>query len=102
MKKAIFLGMLIVLIIGSCNKKEVRSPYEGAWKVVSWVYIEGDSIAWEFPKTLTGSEITIISKNHFLWGGRYNRDTTFINNWGGGTYTLNGNQLVHSYLWCVD
>jgi hypothetical protein len=102
MKKIIFLSMIILIIIVNCTQREVKSPYEGVWKVVSWKSMVGDSLTWKFPGTYTGSEISIIAKNHFLWGGRYMRDTTFINNWGGGTYTLDGNRLVHSFLWCVD
>lgn len=59
-------------------------------------------MTWIFPGDITGSEITIIAKNHFFWGGTYRKDTTLINNWGGGTYTLDRNRLVHSYLYCVD
>jgi hypothetical protein len=102
MKKAIILSLIIAMIIGSCTQKEVKSPYEGAWKVVSWVAMEKDSLIWKFPGNYTGSEITIIAKNHFLWAGRYKKDTTFVNNWGGGTYALDGNRLEDTFLFCVD
>jgi hypothetical protein len=102
MSRTIFFGLVIFLIIGSCTKQEVKSPYEGTWKVVSWVSMEGDSLAWKFPGNYTGSEISIIAKNHIMWTGRYQKDTIFIDNWGSGTYTLDGNRLEHAYLYCVD
>jgi hypothetical protein len=102
MKKSIILGLIIFLLAGGCTKQEVKSSYEGTWKVVSWIAMEGDSLTWEFPGTYTGSEISIIAKNHFLWAGRYKKDTTFVDNWGGGTYTLDGNRLEDAFLYCVD
>lgn len=102
MKKITYLSLIIVLIIGSCTQKEIKSPYEGAWKVVSWKAMEGDSLIWVFPGDYTGSEISINTKNNFLWAGRYKRDTTFVDNWGGGTYTLDGNRLEHTFSYCVD
>jgi hypothetical protein len=101
-KKIIFLGLIISLIIGSCTQREVKSPIEGVWKVVSWEGMAGDSLAWKFPGNYTGSEITIIAKNHFLWVGRYKKDSTFVENWGGGTYKLDGNRLEDSFLYSVD
>jgi hypothetical protein len=102
MKKVIFLSLVIALLISSCTQKEVKSSYEGAWKVVSWIAMEGDSLTWRFPGDYSGNEISINAKNHFLWAGRYKKDTTFVDNWGGGTYTRDGNRLEHTFLYCVD
>jgi hypothetical protein len=103
MKKIIFLGLIFSLIIGSCsNQKEVKSPNEGAWKVVSWEHFTGGNLDWKLQGKMTGSEIKIASKNHFVWVGRYKNDTTFMDNYGGGTFKLDGNRLEESILYSVD
>jgi len=102
MKKIIFLSLIFSLIFGSCTHHEVKSPYEGVWKVVSWVAMNRDSLIWVFPGNYTGSEISIVAKGHFMWTGCYKKDTTLIDNWGSGTYTLDGNRLEETFLFCVD
>lgn len=92
MKKIIFLSLIIALIIGSCTQ-EVKSPIEGVWRIVSWNGMVGDSIVAQLGVTSTGSEMVIYAKNHFLWVGHYKTDTILWDNFGGGTYTLQGNKL---------
>ena len=98
--KIIFLLMIPIIII-SCAK-EKKSPIEGDWQYISGKYFSGDSLANSFPGTFTGSSIKIWSKDHFLVVGNFNHDTTNFDIFGGGTYTLSGDQyeedlLYHSY-----
>jgi hypothetical protein len=104
MKKIIFLGLIIALIIGSCTQQEVKSPIEGPWQVVSWQRIAGDTLQWKLGVDFIGNEIKSWSKSHFLFVGRYERkkDTTFIDNYGGGTYKLDGAHCDESYVYFVD
>jgi hypothetical protein len=102
MKQIIFLSLIISLIIGSCTQQEIKSSNEGAWKVVSWKSMKGDTVTMEFPGKITGSEMKIISNNNFLWVGRYKSDTTFFDNYGGGTIKIDGNHVEETELYCVD
>ena len=99
MKKVILYGVIISFIIGSCTQ-EKKSPIEGAWKVISFESIKGNTVTKTFPN-YTGSEILIFSKNHFLWVGNYKKDSTSFNNFGGGTFTLTGNRLEESISYSV-
>lgn len=101
MKKIIFLGLIISLIVGSCTQQEKKSPIEGPWQVVSWQSIAGDTLQWKLGVDYTGNEIKSWSKSHFLFVGRYERkrDTTFIDNYGGGTYKLHGTHCDESYIY---
>jgi len=100
MKKVIYLSLIIVLIIGSCTQ-EKKSPIIGAWQVISWQRIADDTLMWKLGVDYTGTEMKIWSGNYFNFVGRYvrNRDTTIIDNYGGGTYKLDGIHCEESYLY---
>ena len=52
-----------------------------------------------FLANYTGSDMKIWAKNYFIFVGRYKRDTTFTDNYGGGTYTLDGNRYQETILY---
>jgi hypothetical protein len=99
MKKIILLSLIIALIIGSCTQQEVKFPLEGAWQVVSWQRIAGDTLNAKLGTTFTGTEMKIWSRNCFNFVGRYNLDTAMYDNYGGGTYKLAGTHCEESYLY---
>jgi hypothetical protein len=100
MKKILFLGLVIQLIIGSCTQQqEVKSSIQGAWQVVSWHRIAGDTLNAKLGKTFTGTEMKIWSSNCFNFVGRYDLDTAMYDNYGGGTYKLTGTHCEESYLY---
>ena len=101
MKKSLFLSLIAAMITIACTQ-EKKSPIEGAWKIVSWEHMKGDSIAWTFPGNYTGGEMLVFTKNHFLWVGRYKKDSTYISNYGGGTFKLEGNKLEEKIEYSVD
>jgi hypothetical protein len=96
----LFCFMISIIILGCAQQKSI--PMEGAWHVISWQGMAGDSLVWNFPGTYNGSEVKIWSKNHFLFVGRYKKDTTFTDNCGGGTYKLEGNRYEESFLYFPD
>jgi len=102
MKKILFLSLVIAFIAGSCTQQEIKSPNEGAWKVVHWIRVTADTLEWEFPVNLTGSEMKVWSKNHFAFAGRYEMDTLSIDNCGGGSYQLDGIHCEESYLYFLN
>jgi hypothetical protein len=104
MKKIIFLSLIISLVIGSCKQQEVKSPIEGPWQVISWQSIKGDTLQWKLGTEYVGNEIKSWSKSHFLFVGRYEhkKDSTFIDNYGGGTYKYDGTHYDESYIYFVD
>ena len=58
-----------------------------------------DSLTFEFPGSTTGSDIKMWTENHFLTVGRFQMDTTFMDNGVGGTYTLDGNKYEETILY---
>jgi hypothetical protein len=91
MKRVIFLSLVIALIIGSCTQ-EKKSPIEGTWKMV---YAQSRSMEETFPAQVQAEQIKTWSKEHFTFVGHYKlpTDTIFRDNYGWGTYTLNGNKF---------
>jgi FlaG/FlaF family flagellin (archaellin) len=98
MKRILFLGLIITLIIGGCTQQKSKFP-QGAWQLVSAKQMSGDTIVSEFPGEYTGSDIVIFSEQHILSVGRFKRDTTFIDNYVGATYKLDGNRLEETLLY---
>jgi hypothetical protein len=89
MKKVIFLGLVIALIIGSCAQ-ENKSPIEGAWQMISGIYTTPDTVI-KYPVNINAKHMKIISERYFstVW-----QDTTIDkSDWwyagfNGGTYTF--------------
>jgi len=99
MKKIVFLSLIVALIIGSCTQQEIKSPLEGVWQVVSWERMRGDTLVATFGKDFTGSEMKIWSGNYFNFVGQYKTDTNVVDNYGGGTYKLDGNRYEENLLY---
>jgi hypothetical protein len=99
MKKILFLGLIISIIILSCAKKENKFP-QGAWKGVSIKqYSEGGSVVDLFPGTYSGSDVKIWSKKHVNDIGRFQNDTSVVNLYFGGTYRLEGNRYYETVVY---
>jgi hypothetical protein len=101
MKKVIFSSLVIVLIIGGCAQ-EKKSPIEGIWKLTygKWFnWNPGDTLTYQFPGNMAIYHIKIYSKENFTFVGQYSLDTLTHDNYGGGTYTLEGDRYEENVLY---
>jgi hypothetical protein len=101
MKKVIFLSLVIVLIIGGCAQ-EKKSPIEGIWKLTygKWYnWNPGDTLTYQFPGNMAIYHVKIFSKGNFTFVGHYSLDTLTHDNYGGGTYTLEGDRYEENVLY---
>jgi len=98
MKATSIFFMMIIMIIAGCAEQESKFP-QGAWQLVYLKVISGDTLRYEFPGNVTGSDIKMWSENHFLTVGRFKLDTTSMDNGVGGTYTLNRNRYEETILY---
>jgi hypothetical protein len=98
MKKVIFLGLIITLIIGSCTQ-EKKSPIEGTWKLVSAKTANGAI----FPIDYQGSQIKMFTKGYFAYFGHFGTgdSLTVVNHSGGGPYKFEGNrcEVIREYYY---
>jgi hypothetical protein len=85
--------MVISLIIISCAQQQViNSPLEGVWQVVSFQQMHGDTVVFQFGKDFTGGEMKMWYSNYFNFVGQYKLGDSIVNNYGGGTFKLEGNR----------
>lgn len=89
MKTFYFFALIILIMVGGCNKGNNSSP-EGVWKIVEFG-------KWHITDTSTMSMISngllkSWSKEHFVFVGYFRPDTSIHKYYGGGTYKLNGNK----------
>ena len=100
MKTSAFFCFVLALIIGSCTQK-TNSKIEGAWKLVYTKGVYGDKPYYVFPNTdPTEGQIKMWTKDHVSFNGIIKWDSVSSDNFGVGTYKLNGNQYEESYLYC--
>ena len=94
MKKVIFLFLIIEMIIGSCTQ-EKQSPIEGAWQLV---YAKNRSKEESFPAQFPGEQVKMFVNGHITWVGQFKlpRDTSFIYDYGLGTYTIDGDKFTEN------
>jgi hypothetical protein len=96
MKKILFLGMIIMLIILNCGKQESKFP-QGAWKGVSIKQYSDSKLEKDiFPGIYQGSDVKIWSKNHVNDIGKFQNDTSVVNLYFGGTYRLDGKRYYET------
>ncbi|MBN1183199.1 MAG: DUF4488 domain-containing protein [Bacteroidales bacterium] len=93
----IIICSIITIILLSCGKQQ-RKPVEGTWNLVYWQSVSDDSVNWKFSEKHKGNQLKIWSDNHFIFVGRFELDTTAINSYGGGTYTLDGNRYEEKII----
>jgi hypothetical protein len=103
MKNFIFLIMIIPLIIGGCMQKEVKSPIEGAWKMAGFSWVSGDTITnYRVPSPEFGSQIKMWTKNYWAFVGIGKTDSTDVDFYGSGTYTLTGTEYEETIIYHND
>lgn len=90
MRQGYCIFLVIAAIAGSCTSSQSRFP-QGAWKLDQVLNVSGNKVVKYFPAGSPGSDIKMWTKGHFLFVGRFQNDTSFTDNYGGGKYTLNGN-----------
>ncbi len=78
-----------ILMLQGCSEKQI-SPMEGAWKLSYEYEIRGDETTCIFPGTARGSEIKMWAGNRWSLAGVFIEDSMLTDNYGGGTFTLDG------------
>jgi hypothetical protein len=90
MKKNLFLSLIISLIIVSCSQQEVKSPIEGAWKLISGNQTTPDTVM-NYPLSNNGIFMKIIGKKYYstVWQDTtINKSDWLFAGFNGGTYTF--------------
>jgi hypothetical protein len=101
MKAKLIIGLMISIIVWSCNPNEKQHrKIDGAWSLVYYQTISKDTIIGRYVgKDVIGSQLKIWSQGHFVFSGRFKVGVKEIDNYGGGTYTLEGSQYIETILY---
>ncbi len=89
------LLVLTFTIMTSCTQQE-DNKLKGTWELVYLKSIAGDTLQYEFPGNISGSQMKMWSKDHFIFVGQLKVDTNVRNNYGGGTYTLKDDLYIEN------
>jgi hypothetical protein len=99
MKNLFFFGLIVFLIIVSCAKQVSKFP-QGAWQLVQVQNEVDGKKEVTFPvATWTGSQIKMWSEKHWSIIGEWTQDKLRGDIYGGGTYTINGNQYNETVMY---
>ena len=94
--------MVITLITISCVQQQpIKSPIEGVWQVVSFQQMHGDTVIFQFGKDFTGGEMKMWYSNYFNFVGQYKLGDSIVNNYGGGTFKLEGNRYEENLTYPI-
>jgi len=89
MKKIAILSSALLIMISAC-KQEPVNPVVGAWDLIYAKQVENDSTIATYPGTYQGSQVKMWCNNYWMFVGEYSQDTVKAENYGGGSYTLEG------------
>jgi len=95
MKKVIMLSLIASMIALGCSQKPANSP-EGAWRLISTEVTSGGETHVEFPITYSGFQYKIWTDKNWMFFQEWSVDTVSGEAYGGGSYTIDGNQYVES------
>jgi len=98
MKLSLLAGLIISFIFLSCNPNEKQHrKIAGAWSLVYYKSYAKDTVIGVYVgKNVIGSQIKVWSDEHFVFVGRFKVNDRQSDNFGGGTYTLQGSQYIET------
>lgn len=74
------------------NTSVLLNPVIGAWNLVAFKQVSDGSLTYNFPDgNVEGSQIKIWTNGHFCFSGHYVQNGEKMDNYGGGSYIMNGN-----------
>lgn len=89
MKKILIISTSLLLLLAGCNK-EPANPVIGAWDLIYARQVINDTTTATFPGNYQGSQVKMWSDNYWMFVGELAQDTITDQNFGGGSYTLEG------------
>lgn len=107
MKAKIIFYLVLTLIIASCTNNKTEnieenneqvSPIEGVWEVVYFKFVENEPLIWEYPGNIILKQKKIWTSEHFMYTGIFRNDTISMDNFGNGTYQLDGNHYQENII----
>jgi hypothetical protein len=89
MKKTLIISVSLMFLLAGCSQ-EPANPVVGAWDLIYAKQVVNDTTEATFPGDYQGSQVKMWCNNYWMFVGEYTLDTITDNNFGGGSYTLEG------------
>jgi hypothetical protein len=98
--KTTLISILVLLTGGivAFAQSPAKSPLEGTWEIVSFKAFEDGKEVSSMPGTFTGQQLKVYSKEHYLFVGHFKDEKGESDSFGGGTYSLTGENYVENRL----
>jgi len=98
MKNSIYLSLVIIMVFVSCTPKKATS-IDGAWQLIQTQNVANGKTETTYPGVLVGSEYKTWAGKNFMFVGRWTENSTITDNYGFGTYSLEGNDYSETILY---
>jgi hypothetical protein len=98
MKKLLLPLLAIAFAMNACSDVSDKYP-QGAWQLIRSESINNGVTTVTYPGILVGSEYKMWSEKNFMFVGRWQQDSVTIDNYGFGTYILNGNEYEETVMY---
>jgi hypothetical protein len=95
--KAVSFCCLMALLCLNATSQIKKSDFQGAWKLIVAQEIDNGIIRNAFSSQATFSETKIWSGNHVMFVSHYKGKKEENDDYGSGTWKLNGNNYEESY-----
>jgi len=89
MKKLVLFAAFCLLVLAGCKQAPVN-PVAGAWNLIYAKTVSNDTVIDSYPEMHQGSQVKMWCNNYWMFIGVNKNDTTVIDKFGGGSYTLDG------------
>jgi len=97
MKKHNLMFVFLLVFLFGC-RPEKKNPIEGTWDLISAKYTRADTTI-SMTKDKVNHGMKMIHDNHFVFVGRFVLKNDTIDNYGGGTYTLEDHNYTETILY---
>jgi hypothetical protein len=98
MKKSVYCIIIMLVITTACARQADKYPL-GGWQLVQTQSIENGKMKVTYPGILVGNEYKMWSEKNFIFFGRWKTDSVTTDNYGYGTYTLNGKDYEETVMY---
>jgi hypothetical protein len=99
----VIVFILLFITPGCLQEEKTPSPVIGVWELISWeASTNNDSLMYTYPGNVeVFDELFVYTEGYFMFSGRIKlgTDTVFQDNYGGGTYTYDGEHYVEHILY---
>ena len=94
-------GVLILILLFILYRRMVPGEQlpHGSWQMIKTISVENGRSQVTYPGINVGKEFKVWSGKNFIFFGRWEKEKVITDNYGYGTYTLDGNQYEETVLY---